>query len=267
MPTRRTRQTPGFTLVELLVVIAIIALLISILLPVLGRAFQQGRLIACASNLRQLGIATVMYVDEQNGYLPYSNWTQSATGQITTWDGLLMNVLRRDAERTGTYFTLDEGVGKLFACPEDEIARPTPPAGIPRFDPRSYAILRGNNASTGNAPSDSLPNVWGISGDKGPNFSTTGNPYSARIIRIAESSQTILLTEYPGSQYLGVGTRAAIDNPQQQFGQGKLFHREQMNYLKLDTHVETLEPKQTVSTLPGSTLNTPRGAWTRVAAD
>lgn len=62
----------GFTLIELLVVIAIISILAAILFPVFARARETARAAACASNMKQIGLAIAQYRQDYDGYYPFS---------------------------------------------------------------------------------------------------------------------------------------------------------------------------------------------------
>jgi prepilin-type N-terminal cleavage/methylation domain-containing protein/prepilin-type processing-associated H-X9-DG protein len=67
---RSARKSRGFTLIELLVVIAIIAILAAILFPVFAQAREKARAISCVSNLRQMGTALMLYVQDYEETLP-----------------------------------------------------------------------------------------------------------------------------------------------------------------------------------------------------
>src|SRR5215216_330827 len=75
---RRTQR--AFTLIELLVVIAIIAILAAILFPVFAQARAKARQTVCLSNMRQLGNAMTMYLQDYDEVYPVSNRTYDPTG-------------------------------------------------------------------------------------------------------------------------------------------------------------------------------------------
>lgn len=81
----RNRRDGGFTLIELLVVIAIIAILAAILFPVFARAREKARQTSCLSNLKQLNLGVMMYLQDYDEVFPPLMYA-SATGAITMYD-------------------------------------------------------------------------------------------------------------------------------------------------------------------------------------
>jgi len=109
-PSAMNKQKNAFTLIELLVVVSIIALLVSILIPALGKAKQQAETTVCLSNMRQIGFAANFYLSDNDEFLPRGDW---AAGNGITWFELFMPYLGQEhARASGDYREVE-----IYLCP------------------------------------------------------------------------------------------------------------------------------------------------------
>ncbi|HZO89961.1 MAG TPA: DUF1559 domain-containing protein [Chthonomonadaceae bacterium] len=122
VPSSR-RVCKGFTLIELLVVIAIIAILAAILFPVFAQAREKARAITCVSNMKQLALGWLMYVqdyDETNPLTALCTGCSDTGGQIYWLENIEPYV------KSGGHSSDLREKASIFVCPNYNVAAPYP---------------------------------------------------------------------------------------------------------------------------------------------
>ncbi len=127
--TLAKRARGAFTLIELLVVIAIIAILAAILFPVFSQAREKARSASCLSNMKQIGLASMQYVQDYDEAFPMAGWN----------DGVAHTAIMPDGKRTYAgwnvwplrFYTYTKST-QVYVCPSD--SNPENPSWAPQDD-------------------------------------------------------------------------------------------------------------------------------------
>jgi prepilin-type N-terminal cleavage/methylation domain-containing protein/prepilin-type processing-associated H-X9-DG protein len=275
----------GFTLIELLVVISIISLLISILLPALGKAREASRTISCANNEHQVGIAMISYATNHRDTLPQGGRSGNPNGdhQIC-WDDLLSTYLGKNYPKwqQNPYGVGWEGY-KLnspmttLQCPSDTTAQaPSWPISSGYYK-RSYSVPVADVTNQGLSNSDTL-----FSSDLG-RLTPQANFRHYKLTDALKLGQTLLEVEHHNPLNLqGTVMGVYCQYSNQQYASSISWesnlsgtatdngkHNGRWNYLFGDGHVKLMQASETWGTggegasSTGGGFTWSKGYWTR----
>lgn len=252
----------GFTLIELLVVIAIIAILAAILFPVFAQAREKARQSSCLSDMKQINLATLQYVQDNDEYYPIGNSLWDTDGN---WIG-------RGQSNWAAAIAPYVKANGVFACPDDTLGN--------TFSPNSWEGLRVSFAANG------LQTPW-PHGDECRGLmcqQTTGNPsvsmakvnQPASVIAFAEVYSSDLNTAglgFNGSSWFnniitGIPYYTSLMPPNQTANPSAAYpnglngavsahHAGMANFAFADGHAKAMRPEKTV---PNNTY-TPSAWW------